>query len=120
MATREEAMLEWRRWVEQEIGGSPEKTGACAQAAIAALDLNKRTDEVIAAARNAAARWDSEHPQPAPKQYRARKAFLIFVVAFLTLMILGNEFGHGHTGLGVMTLIAILTAILLVRIIRKH
>jgi hypothetical protein len=61
MTTREKAVQEWQHWAEQEIGGSQERIVVCVQAAIAALDLHKNTDDVIAAARKAAAQWDSQH-----------------------------------------------------------
>jgi hypothetical protein len=61
MTTREQAIAEWRRWTAREIGGSPDRVEASAQAVIAALDLKKSPEDTMAAARNAAAKWDSQH-----------------------------------------------------------
>jgi hypothetical protein len=54
------AIHEWRRWVEAEIGGSPERIDAGLKAAIAALDKGNTQEEIIAAARLAATSWDSK------------------------------------------------------------
>jgi len=50
---------EWLKWAEREIGGPDGRVGAAMQAITAALTAGKKNpDDIVAAARQAAANWD--------------------------------------------------------------
>lgn len=65
IADRDTALRCWQQWVDEEIGGGPDRIKAAIQAAVAALDMGKDSGETAAAARKAAAEWDSRQVKPA-------------------------------------------------------
>jgi hypothetical protein len=105
---REAAIAQWRTWVEQAIGGSPERMDVALRAAVYALDTGGSLDAITNAAQTAAAVWDSTHqpsaPTPARQQAGVRRqsagsgrVVSLFIVVVLLSFVLWRLSG-AHMG----------------------
>jgi hypothetical protein len=119
-----EAMKGWRTWIENSIGGSPDRVNACLQAAALAVDQNKTRDEIVSAAQNAATAWDSQHPTPVRRNYFWIVVLSIVVVILSLILasqlkypmvILRNEL----LPLGVLTVLDVTAIFWLIRSFRR-
>jgi hypothetical protein len=89
------AIPQWQRWVEQQIGGSPDRIAAATQAAMVAINQHSSESQIVAAAQGAASAWDLQHPSAArPRsgfwawlKYRPGGRALLIVVIVLTVVL---------------------------------
>lgn len=65
------ASAKWLDWSRKNIGGSPERVEAAADAAVAALRRSSTVDEAVRAAREAARAWDRRYASSPPRDESA-------------------------------------------------
>jgi hypothetical protein len=61
----DELTRQWRGWIEKNIDGPEGRIESALQAAVAAINHGKSSDEIVAAARQAGARWTGPIPRSA-------------------------------------------------------
>jgi hypothetical protein len=123
----QESMQQWRRWIEKEIGGPSERIESATQAVVASIALSKSAEQIVSAARSAAADWDSQHGgRPAAVKTHLMLKVVLTLVVLVTTVIIVSQFRyplviwkHEAKSLGLVLLVDMLAVFVLIRLSAK-